>query len=262
MEDIRRGARNYLTRHDSDPRQYAITFRNTLIFLVLEDPAQTMVPLAWALSARDDGWQNTSRSMNSGKARRLAEKAGLVPIEHGHPLHGDFWQSSLTDCLDLTRAHLSPHQQKFSDHFSRRREARDNSYYVFPETLTEPARISDPASAISGYDGAVRQVTGNRYERSTKLRSACVAHTRATHAGRLPCAVCDLDFCETYGPPGSGFIHIHHLDPLGDRQEAHLVDPSRDLVAVCPNCHAMLHQGGSCLSITELRDLLSAARRG
>lgn len=39
----------------------------------------------------------------------------------------------------------------------------------------------------------------------------------------------------------SGIIHVHHLKPLHESIGIGIVDPSRDLVPVCPNCHAVIH---------------------
>ena len=66
------------------------------------------------------------------------------------------------------------------------------------------------------------------------------------------------DFEEKYGVIGRGFIHVHHIVPISTIRESYQVDPVRDLVPVCPNCHAMLHRGhnGITLTIDELKTIL------
>jgi 5-methylcytosine-specific restriction protein A len=104
----------------------------------------------------------------------------------------------------------------------------------FVEPLLYPDEIVDsPGTFI---EGARMQVTVNRYERNSKARAQCLAH----HGYR--CTVCDLDFAERYGELGRGFIHVHHLIPLADLGEGYEIDPKKDLIPVCPNCHAMLHR--------------------
>nr|WP_277399938.1 HNH endonuclease [Pseudoxanthomonas sp. LH2527] len=91
------------------------------------------------------------------------------------------------------------------------------------------------------------------YERDPAARSACLNHYGTR------CQVCGLDFGETYGELGQGFIHVHHITPLSHVRESHVVDPTKDLVPVCPNCHAMLHiRDGEPLSVESLRDILAA----
>ena len=241
-EEFRYGLENFSTRQETDPRQFAINFRNSLIFLVPENDPKSMVPLAWAMSATRDGWEHTTRSMNSGNARMRAEAAGLERIEAGHPQHDTLWQAAIEKAMALTRQHLSPSQLGFSRHHGHPRSAAENSFYVLPE---EAPQALDPGdlNTLAEHEGSSRQVTVNRYERKARLRNACIAFHRSQNAGALKCVSCDFDFEATYGELGAGFIHIHHIDPLGNRQEERLVDPKKHLIPLCPNCHAMVHRG-------------------
>lgn len=99
-------------------------------------------------------------------------------------------------------------------------------------------------------EGQIVKVKANRYERSRKARAACIRH----HGTR--CVVCGFDFEARYGSLGEGFIHVHHVVPL-PRARKRKVNPKRDLVPVCPNCHAMLHRRDPPLDVEELRDILS-----
>jgi hypothetical protein len=39
------------------------------------------------------------------------------------------------------------------------------------------------------------------------------------------------------------FIHVHHVKPLAARKgKSYTLNPRKDLVPVCPNCHTMLHR--------------------
>jgi 5-methylcytosine-specific restriction enzyme A len=84
-------------------------------------------------------------------------------------------------------------------------------------------------------EGAVIEVLSKRYERSRLNRAACI-EIQGTR-----CVVCGFDFGATYGPIGEGFIHVHHVVSVSSIGPGTVIDPSRDLVPVCPNCHAMLH---------------------
>jgi 5-methylcytosine-specific restriction enzyme A len=104
-------------------------------------------------------------------------------------------------------------------------------------------------------EGQRLQVLVNRYERDRGARDACVRH----YGHR--CAVCELDFGEHYGSIGEGFIHVHHHVPLLDVGAEYEVDPVRDLIPVCPNCHAMLHRRNPPLAVDELRAFLQRAEK-
>lgn len=124
---------------------------------------------------------------------------------------------------------------------------------AFPEpSVTNPFRASD---VDEGHyiEGAVAQVLVNRYERDPKARAACLNHHGSC------CAVCHLNFKERYGEIGDGFIHVHHKMPLAMLGKDYRVNPVKDLVPVCPNCHAMLHRREPPYDVEQLRAMLRPA---
>ena len=110
------------------------------------------------------------------------------------------------------------------------------------------------AQGANLYEGAPKETTHNLYERNPEARRLCLEHH-----GRS-CAVCGMAFGLVYGSLAEGFIHVHHMRPLAEVAAAHEVDPLADLRPVCPNCHAVLHLGGECRSIEEVRRLIGAQK--
>ena len=104
-------------------------------------------------------------------------------------------------------------------------------------------------------EGASKQVSVNAYERNAEARQKCIELNGTT------CKVCDFNFEYSYGPVGKGYIHVHHRVPLSQVGQDYEVDPSSDLVPVCPNCHAMLHSESPPLDIKELRSRVLMYRR-
>jgi len=112
--------------------------------------------------------------------------------------------------------------------------------HVFPDEL--------PAETLEElFEGIKRTVTVNLYERNPKARKQCIEHWKAI------CVACDFDFEYFYGEIGKGFIHVHHLTPLSQIGQSYQIDPIKDLVPVCPNCHAMIHRYEPPLSIEQLK---------
>lgn len=109
-----------------------------------------------------------------------------------------------------------------------------------------------PGGAYS--EGGVSRVEVNRYERDPQARLACIA------AHGTACCVCGFRFGAVYGPEAGGYIHVHHLRPLAESGGVRAVDPVADLRPVCPNCHAVLHLGGGCRTIEDVRQLLAQQR--
>jgi len=102
-------------------------------------------------------------------------------------------------------------------------------------------------------EGAVTEVTANRYERDLRARQACIDHWGTT------CVACGFDFEAVYGPIGEGFIHVHHLRELSSIGTTYEVDPVADLRPLCPNCHAMIHKEAPAMSVAALKRLLRRA---
>ena len=103
-------------------------------------------------------------------------------------------------------------------------------------------------------EGALSRITINAYERNADARRRCI------EAHGTVCCICGFDFGAVYGELARGYIHVHHLRPLSRIGGAYEVDPVEDLRPVCPNCHAVLHLGGECRSIEEVRQLLARNR--
>jgi 5-methylcytosine-specific restriction protein A len=105
------------------------------------------------------------------------------------------------------------------------------------------------------FEGAIRKVSVNRYERSRSARDACL-----NHYGRR-CSVCHPDFERVYGEIGRDFIQVHHLKPLAEIGAKYRIDPIADLRPICPNSHAMIHSGKNMMSVEELKKVTKKRAR-
>lgn len=123
-----------------------------------------------------------------------------------------------------------------------------NDYYsdnIFPNEINE-----DIAKL---HEGIGKSIFVNKYERSLTARNKCIEYNGCI------CRVCGMDFYKVYGELGRGFIHVHHIIPLSQIKDDYVVDYKKDLMPVCPNCHAMLHKKlkGKYLSVDELKKIVS-----
>lgn len=119
-----------------------------------------------------------------------------------------------------------------------------------------PAPGPDPTQPVPGTypQEAVTRVEVNRYERDSEARRACIAH----HG--VNCAACGFSFEATYGDLGKDFIHVHHVVPVSQLGDGYQLDPLTDLVPLCANCHAMVHQGVAIpRSEVELRRIIAGS---
>lgn len=69
---------------------------------------------------------------------------------------------------------------------------------------------------------------------------------------------CNFNFEEKYGKHGKNYIEIHHVKPLSENDSEKMIDPKKDLVPVCANCHRMIHREKyNTLSIDALKKIIS-----
>lgn len=96
-----------------------------------------------------------------------------------------------------------------------------------------------------------------RYERNPHNRSEAI---------RLQghrCKICGFDFNQVYGEElASDYIEIHHIKQLAEGEQ--IVDPGKDLIPVCANCHRMLHrkrEGNITIEELKMKERLKAYQR-
>lgn len=127
-----------------------------------------------------------------------------------------------------------------------------SSWYASDDAV--PTSIAEEISTPEKFlEGTAKTISINAFERNSKARSACIKHYGAF------CAVCNFNFEAVYGPIGKGFIHVHHIVPLAEIRREYTLDPIRDLIPVCPNCHAIIHLTQPAMTIEELRNFLNTS---
>lgn len=91
------------------------------------------------------------------------------------------------------------------------------------------------------------------------LRFGILSHAAAPL--RKPRGGFTLTFEKFYGAEFKEIIEVHHIVPVSQIGEAYVVDPIKDLIPVCPNCHAVLHsKKNSVYASEELHALLKSMR--
>ena len=124
--------------------------------------------------------------------------------------------------------------------------------WSFINPINKPSQQLRPIEGIDEIhecfkEGSLIKTEVGIYKRSLKARQECIELKGCS------CCICGFNFEKTYGNIGRGFIHIHHINQLSEQKNEHSVDPTKDLIPVCPNCHSMLHTQKPALSIEELK---------
>ena len=111
------------------------------------------------------------------------------------------------------------------------RNTLDREMVCFTEDFKEISAVIP----VPLYEGTVKEITLDVYERNPAARKQCLARHGAV------CQICGFNFASIYGRQFEGLIHVHHLTPLSNQRTKHTVKPEEDLIPVCPNCHMALH---------------------
>lgn len=98
------------------------------------------------------------------------------------------------------------------------------------KTIQEIKELAIEKSKLNEKKNLVRKVSTYNYERSLVIRE---------YVKELANGICQL--CDNKAPfevKGKPFLHVHHIEYLSEGGE----DTIENAVAVCPNCHAKIHQ--------------------
>lgn len=121
----------------------------------------------------------------------------------------------------------------------------------------------DANEPVSNFGSKEKTKTPRHFDEGSKynIELTITERHRAARAECLrihgnSCKVCGLNFGEKFGKIGEGFIHVHHIVPISERDEQYKVNPEKDLVPLCPNCHAMAHRKKHPFTVSELKELL------
>ena len=210
-------------------------------------------PLIAQMGMTDSG----GRTVFSGIAQKCASENGRIEmVVNGHsvsPQDADGWPptwQSLRLVLQKTPLAINTEDHAENERLLSLWTKRFAGLVLSLTPLEEDGGQTEinPEGLLEG--GSVR-VLVNRYERKYTNRINCLAVLGYS------CMACGFNFEQTYGDIGEGFIHVHHLTPVSQMGEGYVVDPTRDLVPLCPNCHAMAHTSSPPLSVDQLKQILS-----
>jgi len=197
-----------------------------------------------------ESWRSRKGRKNNGFAQSL-EHVGLI-FENGYDLY--IFPIIHFPEKDKDRFDGPAKIKSFIKVLTKKSLYKEGDNWYATDLGIESNFPNDVSQQESYEEGSVKSVTVNAYERNPEARDACIKY----HG--VVCAVCDFDFKTTYGEIGAGYIHVHHIKPLHEIRRSYIVDPKKDLIPVCPNCHAMIHRNKNPLSIRELKAQISRAR--
>ena len=208
-------------------------------------------------------WKKTLSRTDAGESS--THQAGiLIPVREGKRMfpngsglycckdeHGEIFEIRFTDQAKPSESritHLTNWMRRFSVQSGDRvilSALSDGSYCLKHLPVGESPK--EETEDLSGFpEGGKMLVEANRYERDRRNRENAIAIHGTT------CFVCDIRMADRYGEIADGFIHIHHVKSLSVTGE-NTPDIEKDLIPLCPNCHAVVHLTNPPMPFEELK---------
>jgi len=103
-------------------------------------------------------------------------------------------------------------------------------------------------------EGERHQYLSSKVERSKINRALCLA------IYGFECQICNEKMEDKYGVLAEEFIHVHHIESIAE-SGVHWVNPQKDLIPICPNCHSMVHRNTPPLSPQQLKEILIRTKK-
>ncbi len=208
---------------------------------------------------QDTAWGRYGRALGADSETEWRAQASAVLSNSRKTYNGQILAIELVDFQPFPTP-VPPDAVGLDDRgWSDKKEAGEDAtrrlLALLPTTTGMERRLPEEVGPTGLIEGAVRTITVNAYERSSKARAQCIA------AHGTACCVCGFRFGAVYGLEFARLIHVHHLRPLSEIGGEYEVNPIEDLRPVCPNCHAVIHHGGGLRDIEEVQQFIAQQRQ-
>lgn len=119
--------------------------------------------------------------------------------------------------------------------------------------VIQPEEEVDRPEEQETFEGRLTEAKVLRRQRNRAARQQCL------EASGYTCHVCGFNFEKTYGEIGKNFLEVHHIKPLATYDDEHPI-PQSELVALCSNCHSMVHRKREVLDVEDLKRCLKKTK--
>lgn len=107
-------------------------------------------------------------------------------------------------------------------------------------------------------EGAKKQITVNAYERNPVARRECLKYFKQKNNGIIKCEICGFQFSKVYGKQFEEKIHVHHIVEISSIGDEYKVNPTTDLIPICPNCHMIIHSRKPAYKPEEVMNMINS----
>ena len=252
------GAKAFWQDRKNRPDWHRKRLQNAEVILVVDEAGHSpiIVPLAWAYDAQSSGWEDRSRSTNTGKVQKYVQSLGLEPLSKSSEEQEKWWRASV-ELLKRMKPE-SNFSLRSENGEKRARQITDNIYYCTSVVQCDPTEanendlealksLSADVQAAFADESDIRQARlkdSPTIPKKVIIKSTAFVRNPDVIAERLHLARGTCENCRKPAPfkrksDGTPFLEVHHLKPLAEGGE----DTVGNTQALCPNCHRKAHFG-------------------
>ena len=95
-------------------------------------------------------------------------------------------------------------------------------------------------------------------KRNSAARKKCLEYYFPDNK-HYKCKLCGFDFEKQYGSKGVQFIEVHHIESHTTKSKIigeHEIDPIKDLIPVCSNCHSIIHREKPAIPVESMKKII------
>ena len=161
-----------------------------------------------------------------------------------------FWHTNLAN---LFRRYQPKEDEEYPHvRFSRINSTTYEISFLNEEIIEKEKDNPFESEYVPKTEGQRKQYYTSKYERNPENRKQAIR----IHGTR--CMICGFDFEAVYGEAGRNFIEVHHIKPLSEAKQEVQIDPEKDLICVCSNCHRIIHRKkNGVYNIEEVKNMLN-----
>lgn len=145
---------------------------------------------------------------------------------------------------------VTPQQESWWIAFEYKAASDESEMLIFADILLFLLFFLFPYQTIGDEEGATTGRISTKFERSRFNRALSLAF----HG--YDCKACGMNMRDTYRGLKNNFVHVHHLNPVAEAGITKL-DPIRDMVPLCPNCHAIAHMRNPPYTVLEIKQMIN-----
>lgn len=148
----------------------------------------------------------------------------------------------------------------YANNNSRSKKFRDNIIIQIEKIISENITDNSYNDELKYFEGKINSRVKEVFTltRNAFARKKCLEYHFPDKIN-YRCTLCGFDFEKQYGSLGEKFIEVHHIESHTTKSMTkgkHEINPVKDLIPICSNCHSVIHRLRPAVSIRKMEEII------